>query len=148
MSREELKGVATQCACRRLRGAARTVTRLYDAALRPVGLRATQFSVLVAAELYGEALISELADTLALERTSLTRELKILEEHGLVSITAGEDGRTRVVKVTKEGRSAIALGYPRWREAQSRVLGASDEAGWSDLAGQIAALEDVGPGGV
>src|SRR5919197_3967964 len=87
VSREDLKSVATECACRRLRGAARTVTRLYDEALRPTGLRTTQFTLMVAAELHGEAQISQLADTLNLERTTLTRELKVLEDRGLISVT-------------------------------------------------------------
>jgi DNA-binding MarR family transcriptional regulator len=148
LSESDLAEVASECACRRLRGAARAITRLYDEALRPAGLRATQFTLLVAAELHGEALISELAETLALERTSLTREIKLLEEQGLVSITPGEDRRARIVAVTEEGRKALALGYPRWREVQGRVLGVSEQAGWSELAGRIAALEEVGTTGV
>lgn len=148
ISQAELGSVATGCVCRRLRGAARAVTRLYDEALRPTGLRTTQFTLLVAAELHGEALISELADTLALERTSLTRELNLLEERGLVSIAPGEDRRSRIVRVTKEGQEALAAAYPSWRDAQSRVLGASEQAGWSELAGRIAALEEVGTTGV
>jgi DNA-binding MarR family transcriptional regulator len=143
MSREELESVATECACRRLRGAARTVTRLYDEALRPTGLRATQFTLMVAAELHREALISELADTLNLERTTLTRELKVLEDRGLVSVTQGEDRRARIVKVTKHGHRALAVGYPLWHGAQSRVLSVSEREGWSELARRIAALEDV-----
>jgi DNA-binding MarR family transcriptional regulator len=142
-SREELESVATECACRRLRGAARTVTRLYDEALRPTGLRATQYTLMVAADLHGEAPISGLADTLNLERTTLTRELKLLEERGLVTVTQGEDRRARIVKVTKDGRRALARGYPLWREAQRRVLSVSEREGWSELARRIAALEEV-----
>ena len=141
LSRSELQGVANRCVCRRLRGAARAVTRLYDDALRPTGLRTTQFTLLVAAELRGGAPISELADALALERTSLTRELKLLEERGLVSIKPGEDRRARIVELTQAGQSALARAYPRWREAQGRVLEDTDHAGWSELAGRIAALE-------
>ena len=141
LSQAELQGIASNCACRRLRGAARAVTRIYDDALRPTGLRTTQFTLLVAAQLRGEALISELADRLALERTSLTRELKLLEQRGLVSITPGEDRRARLVQVTGEGKRALAAAYPRWREAQSRVLENSDQTSWPELAGRIAALE-------
>jgi DNA-binding MarR family transcriptional regulator len=141
LSRAQLQAIASGCACRRLRGAARAVTRLYDDALRPTGLRTTQFTLLVAAELRGGPLISELADRLALERTSLTRELKLLEERGLVSITPGEDRRARVVEVTAEGKRALAAAYPRWREAQSHVFENTDQADWPELAGHIAALE-------
>jgi DNA-binding MarR family transcriptional regulator len=80
--------------------------------------------------LRGGAPISELADALALERTSLTRELKLLE-----------DRRARIVELTQAGQSALARAYPRWREAQGRVLEDTDHAGWSELAGRIAALE-------
>jgi DNA-binding MarR family transcriptional regulator len=140
-SRAQLEAVASGCACRRLRGAARAITRLYDDALRPTGLRTTQFTLLVAATLRGEATISDLADRLALERTSLTRELKLLEERGLVSVTEGEDRRARVVKVTTAGQRALAAAYPRWREAQARVLERTDQTAWGELAGRIAALE-------
>jgi DNA-binding MarR family transcriptional regulator len=97
--------------------------------------------LLVAAELLEGPLISELADRLALERTSLTRELKLLEERGLVSVSPGEDRRARVVRVTHAGRRALAAAFPRWREAQRRVLGDSDKAAWPELAARIAALE-------
>ena len=143
LSQAQLQGVARGCACRRLRGAARAVTRLYDDALRPTGLRTTQFTLLVAADLLGGPQVSQLADRLALERTSLTRELKLLEERGLVSIRPGEDRRARVVEVTSKGRNALAAAYPRWRAAQSRVRESSDAAGWSELATRIAALEAV-----
>ena len=140
-SRSELQQVAANCACRRLRGAARAVTRIYDEALRPTGLRVTQYTLLVAAQLRGGARISELAETLALDRTSVTRELSLLEKRGLVSIRTGDDRRARVVEVTEEGQSALAAGYPRWREAQARVLESTEDSGWADLAGRIAALE-------
>src|SRR5919108_3559674 len=138
--RSDLHEIATSCACRRLRGAARAVTRLFDDALRPTGLRATQFTLLVAAQLRGGALISELAETLALDRTSVTRELSVLERRGLVSITPGEDRRARVVEVTEDGEAALAAGYPRWREAQSRVLDGTEDR-WAELAERIAELE-------
>ena len=141
ISTSELQEVASGCACRRLRGAARAVTRLYDDALRPTGLRATQFTLLVAAELRSRSLITELADGLALERTSVTRELALLEERGLVSITAGEDRRARVVSVTKTGKKALVAAYPHWREAQACVLENTDRRGWPDLADRIAAIE-------
>jgi DNA-binding MarR family transcriptional regulator len=140
-SRSQLQDVAANCACRRLRGAARAVTRVYDDALRPTGLRATQYTLLVATQLRDGALISELAETLALDRTSVTRELSLLEERGLVSIRPGEDRRARVVEVTEEGQSALAAGYPRWREAQARVVDSTEDSGWAELAGRIAALE-------
>jgi predicted transcriptional regulator len=76
--------------------AARAVTRTYDRALRPSGLRSTQFSILVAASVAGGIPLHRLAKILGLERTTLTRNLAAIEREGLIQI-ASVDGRTRNV---------------------------------------------------
>lgn len=136
-ARAELAEVAADCACRRLRQTARAVTQLYDEALRPAGLRITQFTLLVAVALSEPVRITQLADTLALDRTTLARDLKPLTGQGLVEVAAGDDRRTRVVRLTGQGRAAIGRAYPLWRRAQAQVV---DGSPWPGLAG---GLEEV-----
>jgi DNA-binding MarR family transcriptional regulator len=135
--RPELAEVADGCACKNLRRSARAVTRLYDEALRPSGLRITQFTLLVAVAI-GEAVpITRLADALSLDRTTLGRDLKPLTDRGLVEIRAGDDRRTRVVRLTGQGRDALGRAYPLWQSAQARIV---EQSPWPVLA---AGLQEV-----
>jgi DNA-binding MarR family transcriptional regulator len=137
LGRSELVEVADGCACKNLRRSARAVTRLYDEALRPSGLRITQFTLLVAVAI-GEAVpITRLADALSLDRTTLGRDLKPLTDRGLVEIRAGDDRRTRVVRLTGQGRDALGRAYPLWQSAQARIV---EQSPWPVLA---AGLQEV-----
>ena len=137
LGRSELVEVADGCACKNLRRSARAVTRLYDEALRPSGLRITQFTLLVAVAI-GEAVpITRLADALSLDRTTLGRDLKPLTDRGLVEIRAGDDRRTRVVRLTGQGRDALGRAYPLWQAAQARIV---EQTPWPVLA---AGLQEV-----
>ena len=99
----------------------RAVTRLYDDALRPVGLRTTQFSVLARLDDEGPSPLTRLARRLLLDRTTLGRELDGLVSRGLVEIVAGPDRRTRIVSLTKAGRARLGECYPLWRAVQLDV---------------------------
>jgi DNA-binding MarR family transcriptional regulator len=137
LGRSELVEVADGCACKNLRRSARAVTRLYDEILRPSGLRITQFTLLVAVAI-GEAVpITRLADALSLDRTTLGRDLKPLTDRGLVEIRAGDDRRTRVVRLTGQGRDALGRAYPLWQSAQARIV---EQSPWPVLA---AGLQEV-----
>ena len=109
------------CACGRLRRATRALTQLYDDLMAPSGLRITQFSLLRALARDGTARISDLADTLLLDRTALSRTLDPLVERGLVSIVPGHDARTREVSLTRAGEKAFSAALPHWKRAQLKV---------------------------
>ncbi len=109
------------CACFNIRKAARAVTQLYDEGLRPTGLRATQFSILAVTGACGPVTVSRLAEETVTDRTTLTRNLKLLVQQRLVRITAGDDRREREVTLTDHGRAALAQAYPLWRKVQSQV---------------------------
>jgi DNA-binding MarR family transcriptional regulator len=114
------------------------VTQLYDETLRPSGLRITQFTLLVAVALREPVPITRLADTLALDRTTLARDLKPLTERGLVEVAAGEDRRTREVRLTRHGRDAIGRAYPLWQRAQARIVEGSPWPVLSDGLQEVA----------
>ena len=110
-----------ECACLNLRRAARAVTQLYDEALRPAGLLATQFPLLSVSARLGRPTVSQLAEVLVMDRTTLTRNLKPLERDGLLRTAPGRDRRVREVLLTKKGQKVLLAAYPFWRQAQARV---------------------------
>jgi DNA-binding MarR family transcriptional regulator len=109
------------CHCLSARRNARTITRLYEEKLRPHGLRATQFSILAALALKGVTPISELADLLGLERTTLTRSAAILVQKGWVGAAPAEDGREHPLQLRAAGRRKLESALPAWREAQEMI---------------------------
>lgn len=113
--------VAMNCQCYKLRRAARKVTRVYDDALRSVGIKVNQCSVLITVSLMGPVSISNLADTLGMERTTVSRNLVPLEIAGFIKLQPGY-GRTRNVLITPEGKSIIKKAKPAWEKAQRQVL--------------------------
>lgn len=121
--------IIEDCACHRVRMAARTVTRLYDEVLRPTGLRATQLIVLVAASAKESLSISALADFLGMDRTTLTRNLRPLEQDGLITIGAEGWKRSRTIGISEAGRERLRDAFPYWEKAQTalrRQLGSED----------------------
>jgi len=101
--------------------AARAVTRLYDDRLRSVGLRATQLAVLVAVGGDDVVSITALAKFMGMDRSTLTRNLAPLEREGLIRV--GNEGwrRSRMVEITKKGRSRLREALPLWEKAQETL---------------------------
>ncbi|NWF62088.1 MAG: MarR family transcriptional regulator [Fischerella sp.] len=102
--------------------ATRAVTQLYDDTLKPLGLRGTQFTVLAALMQTGLIKLTDLTNVLSMDRTTLTRNLKPLEEQGLIEITVGEDRRERLVSLTPQGRAVVAEALPLWEQAQTKMV--------------------------
>jgi DNA-binding MarR family transcriptional regulator len=110
------------CLCTAARKASRAVTAVYDRALVPHGVRITQFTILANLELRGATPLGELAKILDLDRTTLTRNLDLLEAKKWVqSRVAPTDSRSRILSVTNEGRAVLFSAFPAWRKAQDRV---------------------------
>jgi DNA-binding MarR family transcriptional regulator len=119
-----------ECLCLASRRAARAVTAAYDKRLRPHGLRITQFSILVVLMLMGPTPMGEVAKFLGLERTTLTRNLDLLESKGWIESRPGEtDARARVVSTTAKGAEIVKAAFPQWRQAQDDVAAAFGPVG-------------------
>ena len=127
------------CACYNLRRTSRAVTQVFDAYFEPIGLKATQFTVLAALsyENKGRPTVTHLASALVLEQSSLSRNLAVLERQGLLVLEPGDDKRERIVQLTRAGRALLARGYPLWKQAQAAVAGA---VGPSDFDLQLRSL--------
>lgn len=106
------------CTCFKLRKLTRAMSRLYDQHMATVGLKTTQYSLLVNAA-RAALPVAELADLLGLERTTLTRNLKPLLDAGWVELKPGADSRQRIVTITDGGRAKVEQAYVVWRAAQS-----------------------------
>jgi DNA-binding MarR family transcriptional regulator len=110
------------CLCLASRRAARAITRIFEKQLRPHGIRAPQFSMLAVLELKGPQTIGELAEALGADRTTLTRNLALVEDRRLVTIRPGdEDARARIAAITPKGRSTLKGAFPAWRKAQAAL---------------------------
>lgn len=131
------RDIIEQCACTRVRVAARAVTRHYDDALRPSGLRATQFAVLVAIALDGAISITALSTLLGMDRTTLTRNLRPLERERLVEI--GPEGwrRSRTLAITRKGQAAIEKATPLWTKAQQALKRKLGDGDWIAVQGGL-----------
>ena len=121
------------CTCQKVRMAARAVTRAYDDALRPVGLRATQLAVLVAIAVEGAMSITALAKFMIMDRSTLTRNLRPLEEEGLVAVGLEGWRRSRTLEVTEKGRSRLGEALPLWKQAQAALRRKLGEQTWAHI---------------
>jgi len=119
-TREQILDIHNLCACSHTRMAARAVTRFYDDALRPAGLKGTQFVLLAAIEADEAGSITDLADRLEIERTTLVRNLQLLRKDGFVAPLKGANGR-RKPTLTPQGRAALDSALPLWRSAQDQM---------------------------
>ncbi len=115
------EGEAPLCACFNIRKTARAITQLYDDALRPSGLRATQFSILSVTRRLGPVTVTRLAEETVTDRTTLTRNLKLLAQQKLIRVSPGQDRREREVTLTDRGRYALAQAFPLWKDVQAQV---------------------------
>ena len=93
----------------------------YDEGLRPVGLRATQFTVLQALSLAGEVSQRDLGQLLAMDSTTLTRTLEILGGHGWIAKRRGQDRREWRMRLSKSGEAQLKRTLPYWQKVQGRL---------------------------
>lgn len=117
--------MAAECLCFRARRVSRALTRLYDEELRSLGILATQLTLLNEIALSGEAgaRMSGLAEILAMDGTTLSRNLRPLEKAGFIAIgRLPSDRRVRVVELTSAGHQLIEEALPHWQRAHERVV--------------------------
>jgi DNA-binding MarR family transcriptional regulator len=126
-----------------LRKATRAVTQLYDEMLRPAGIRVTQYSLLVVLKIIGPVLVTDLAEKIVMDRTTLTRNLEVMEKQGLVNVAPGADRRTRWVTITESGSAVLLEAYPLWQQAQAKIRESMGGERLQVLMGDLSALIDV-----
>ncbi len=107
------------CLCASLRRTSRKLTQIYEEALRPVGLRATQFTVLQFLSLAGEVSQLQLGQMLAMDSTTLTRTLTILHRHGWIAKHRGKDRREWRLGLSRSGEKQLQNALPYWEKLQA-----------------------------
>ncbi|MNF57796.1 MULTISPECIES: MarR family winged helix-turn-helix transcriptional regulator [unclassified Pseudomonas] len=132
--------LASQCLCTNLRRAARGVSRFYDGALDGFGINVAQYSLLCNLQRLDQPSISALAEAMGLDRSTLGRNLRVLEGEGLVRMVEGEDQRNRIVQLTDAGRERLAAALPAWEAAQQRLI---DRLGAEKRATLLALLDEL-----
>jgi len=132
--------LALPCLCANLRRATRAVTQLYDRALRPVGLRVTQFTLLQVIERSRGITASRLGDFLAIDATTLSRTLRPLRRRGWIAVEPGRDRRLQRLTLTPPGRRQLVRAWARWERAQANLGRTLGRREWRTV---MAALERV-----
>lgn len=133
--------VHDSCLCLHVQRAARAVARRYDDALRPLGLGNGQFSLLMSLNRARPPSMGEVARVLAMDRTTLTANLKPLLRRDLVQVVRDEtDRRSRLLQLTEQGRALLARAMPFWRRAQRANLQRVKELAAGQLLAELVAL--------
>lgn len=143
VNKETCAQMARNCVDFNLRRAARKVTKAFDEALRPCGLKITQFSLLTAAYLEENQNVGRLAELMGMDRTTLSRNLKLLEKRGLVKLEPGQDRREVRVSLTSQGLDALEMAAPLWHEAQEEIVEGLGELRWEAMLAELRMLGKV-----
>jgi DNA-binding MarR family transcriptional regulator len=131
------------CACATARRAAHALTRMYDVSLRSAELEAPQFALLNMLDKVGPCSQAAMGRKFALEKTTLSRNLKFLEGKGWVEPAPGRDARERCFVVTADGRERLTAARPAWRKAQQRVRASLTAAQWNAMWDVFHALTEA-----
>jgi DNA-binding MarR family transcriptional regulator len=118
---EEIKQVGRECIAFRVRMLNRMITAIYDEALASVGLKGSQFNLLVATVNREETRPAELAKYLEMDESTLSRNVERMCAKGWLRLEPEEDRRSHLIKVTEKGLGLIRKGYPAWQKAQEEV---------------------------
>jgi DNA-binding MarR family transcriptional regulator len=121
------------CLCGSFRRTSRALTQFYEQALRPIGLRATQLTILQALSRAGEVSQGHLGEMLAMDSTSLTRTLGIMRRHGWIAERRGKDHRERWLRLSKAGETKLNGAKLVWEKVQSRLRNRLGVRAWENL---------------
>lgn len=131
------------CVCTTVRKADRALYRYYEDALDGSGLTVTQFSILRTLRREGPMPLSRLADSLAMERTSLYRTIAALEKNSTVSIRPGANRKIRVAHLSVTGEAMIRRALPAWQRAQSRMIDSIGADSWATLSTVLTTIPNL-----
>jgi DNA-binding MarR family transcriptional regulator len=113
--------MTTTCYCAAVRTAARKTTALYDSILEPAGVTLAQYSLLRKIERAGSVSLTKLGRVAELDRSTVGRNVKALEELRLVRLGPAKDQREAAVHLTLAGAETLRQAFPLWEEAQRRM---------------------------
>lgn len=145
LSKLDLTGTG-YCASLNFRRTARAVTRMYDAAMHDSGVRSTQFAILVAIAKIQPVAMGALAEVLSIDRTTLTRSLRLLQKERMITISQRSEMRQRFLELTPAGEKALQRSLPLWREAHAKFVAALGSEYWLSMRRELERLARLVPG--
>jgi len=113
--------IAGECLAVRVRMLNRTITAIYDDALRPLGLTAGQLNILVVVTKRGPLAPGEVARRLNMEKSTVSRNIERMRKNGWLNVEPAESGRKQQLTLTRQGRRLLEKSVPAWDEAQTRA---------------------------
>jgi DNA-binding MarR family transcriptional regulator len=138
--------VPQPCVCTSIRKAARILARTYDAALASAGMNVTQLAVMRAVRRHPNEPLSRIAQSLAMDRTSLYRAIVALKRQHWISLSEGKDNRSRSASVTKIGERALTHADPGWSETQLSIVDRFGRKEWQLFVDELQRLVDCSLG--
>lgn len=118
------EAINARCCCFNMRMVMRAVTQFFDRHLEPADIRSTQFTLLVALSSMNAKTLTEIAENLVMDRTTLTRNLKPLEKLELIATIQPIDKRSKAYVLTDKGNALVLKSIPLWEEAQKSMIDA------------------------
>jgi DNA-binding MarR family transcriptional regulator len=128
------------CVLSSTRRTARLLTQLYDSYLSEHGIEAAQFALMMMVEASADKGQAAMGRALGMDKTTLSRNLKVLRAKGWVESVKGEDARQRSIALTKEGRDVLSAARPAWKRAQAEVHAGMSEKEWSGMWASLQAV--------
>ena len=132
-----------ECACFNLQKGTRAVSQYYNKILKPSGLRGTQFTILRVLAVMDSVSITNMANRMVVDRTTLTRNLRPLEKRKLLKIVPGKDQRSKEVRLTQKGKDTLNKAVPLWEEAQKRLSDGLGMKNFQDLFTMMSSTIEV-----
>lgn len=134
--------VRDTCLCLHVQRAARALARRFDNAMKPIGLTNGQFSLMMSLNRPQPAPMSQVASLLAMDRTTLTAALKVLERRGLVETTVDpKDRRGRLLRLTDDGMTMLSAALPIWKRVHAEIDAELGEGGPAELRATLGGIK-------
>jgi DNA-binding MarR family transcriptional regulator len=139
---EVCRSATAVCPSFHLKKSARAVSRLFDEALQPCGLRSGQLVILLTVADLREPTYGQLARDLVMDNSTVARSLRPLEREGLLRLVPGPDRRRKTVRLTALGAERIRQAVPLWKRAMADFYRGVDEAQWSRTVGDLTQIAE------
>ena len=143
MNEQLYQSVNEQCCCFNLRKITRAITQFYDRYLEGANIRATQFTLLVELSNSSGKTLTEMAEGLVMDRTTLTRNLKPLSKLGLIVTVPLSDKRSKGYTLTERGHEVLVRGLPLWKNAQEHIVGQLGHDRYRRLLNELVAMRNL-----
>jgi DNA-binding MarR family transcriptional regulator len=119
---QETQKIARECMAFRIRMLSRIVTAAYDKAVAKAGLKISQFTVLVAVSNFEKCRPKDLAKSLAMDESTLSRNVERMCAKGWLRLEPDIDRRSHLITITDKGQAMILKAYPQWQKAQEETV--------------------------